>query len=113
MTCVLALIFAAPSAAQQGRRLVDCRVESEGKVQVSGKCRFVPDEGGTFTLQNADPNQPLYGEILMVTVAVVSPGNADVRGLTRYGINSRWGAAKRSARDPACWEGADFRICAR
>ena len=110
---LLSLAYAAPALGEGKVRVVDCRIESAGKVEVSGKCRFIPDEGGTFTLENADPNKPLYGEILMVTVSIVSPGNAEVRGLTRHGINSRWGAAKRSAQDRACWEGSDFRICAR
>ena len=110
---LLALASAAPALGEAKVRVVDCRIESAGRVEVSGKCRFIPDDGGTFTLENTDQNKPLYGEILMVTVAVVSPGKAEVRGLTKAGINSRWGEATRSARDPACWDGSDFRICAR
>jgi len=110
--CLLLPLLAAPALAQGGGRLVDCRVESEGKVVVSGKCRFVPEAGGSFTLENRDAKRPLYGEILMVTVSIVSPGNAEVRGLTRQGINSRWGEARRSNQDRACWEGSDFKICA-
>ena len=110
---LLALASAAPALGETKVRVVDCRIESASKVEVSGKCRFIPDDGGTFTLENADQDKPLYGEILMVTVAIVSPGKAEVRGLTKAGINSRWGEATRSTRDPACWDGSDFKICAR
>ena len=61
----------------------------------------------------ADGKSRLYGEILDVSVFIVAPGEAEVRGLTVHGINSRWGPAKRSTQDAACWMGADFRICAR
>jgi len=106
--------LAAPCLAQGKSRLVDCRVESEGKVQVSGKCRFTPDQGGSFTLEHADPKRTVFfGEVMSVTVSVVSPGVAEVRGLTRQGVNSRWGEARRSASDRACWQGSDFKICAR
>ena len=104
----------APCFAQGKARLVDCRVESEGKVQVNGKCRFIPDEGGSFTLEHADTKRAVFfGEILSVTVSIVSPGVAEVRGLTRQGVNSRWGEARRMTSDRACWQGSDFKICAR
>ena len=110
----IALAPAAPSLAEGPGRLVDCRVESEGKVQVSGKCRFTPDSGGSFTLEHADPKRSVFfGEIMSVTVSIVSPGVAEVRGLTRQGVNSRWGEARRMANDRACWQGSDFKICAR
>ena len=64
-------------------------------------------------LNAADGKSRLYGEILDVSVLIMAPGEAEVRGLTAHGINSRWGPAKRSAQDAACWVGADFRICAR
>ncbi len=107
------LIGPAAPALAEGSRIVTCRVESEGRVQVNGPCRFTPDQGGSFTLENADQNRPLFGTILMVTVSVVSPGTAEVRGLTRQGVNSRWGEAQRSNDDRSCWVGSDFRICAR
>jgi hypothetical protein len=111
---LLAAVPAAPCLAQGKSRLVDCRVESEDKVQVAGKCRFTPDEGGSFTLGHADARRTIFfGEIMSITVSIVSPGVAEVRGLTRQGVNSRWGEARRMARDRACWQGSDFKICAR
>jgi hypothetical protein len=110
---VLALAATAAASAQENSRIVDCRVESEGKVVVNGKCRFTPEPGGSFTLESATANRPLFGSILQVSVALISPGTAEVRGLTRQGINSRWGEAQRSNDDRSCWVGSDFRICAR
>jgi hypothetical protein len=111
---LVSVALAAPCVAQGKARLVDCRVESEGKVQVSGKCRFTPDEGGSFTLEHADAKRTVFfGEIMSVTVSIVSPGVAEVRGLTRQGVNSRWGEARRMSNDRACWQGSDFKICAR
>ena len=93
-------------------RRVDCEIQSASG-RLSGPCRFVSEKGGSFALANADGEATLIGEVVMVSVAVVSPGVAEVRGLTTAGINSRWGEARRSTSDPACWEGSDFRICAR
>jgi hypothetical protein len=88
-------------------------VETAGKVEMSGACRFTREKGSSFALASANRDKPLFGEILMVSVSIVSPDVAEVRGLTMRGNNSRWGAARRSPRDRACWEGSDFRICAR
>ena len=110
----VSLALAAPCLAEGKVRIVDCRVESEGKVQVRGKCRFIPDEGGSFTIEHADPKRTVFfGEIMSVSVTIISPGVAEVRGLTRQGVNSRWGEARRMANDRACWQGSDFKICAR
>jgi hypothetical protein len=97
---------------QSGGRVAQCRVESAGRIQVSGPCRFTAEKGGSFALENSNRSRPLFGEIIMVSVAIVSPGVAEVHGLTQSGNNSRWGQARRSKRDGACWEGADFRIYA-
>ncbi|MSP03628.1 MAG: hypothetical protein EXR07_21700 [Acetobacteraceae bacterium] len=95
-------------------KTADCRIESGGKIVFSGPCDFFSDgTEGSFGLGNRDKQKQLYPGILSVYVGVVSPGVADVRGLTRDGINSRWGEAKRSAKDRACWIGTDFSICAR
>ena len=111
---LLSLTLAVQGLAQSSGKIASCRVESAGKVEVNGPCKFTPEgTAGSFTLENRDPQKALYGSILMVTVSVVSPGTAEVRGLTRRGINSRWGEAKRSSEDRACWAGSDFKICAR
>jgi hypothetical protein len=84
------------------------------RVVFDGPCRFLPDgKGGSFSLSALDAQAPLYTGILVVSVSVVAPGEAEVRGLTAEGINSRWGEARRSKADPACWTGSDFEVCAR
>src|SRR5262245_6871403 len=85
-----ALALPDPAAAQSGGRLVECRVETGGKVEVNGRCQFTPEQGGSFTLEHANRGRPLFGDILMVSVFIVEPGVAEVRGLTRAGVNSRW-----------------------
>lgn len=107
----LALVAAAAEA-QAGERAVRCRVVSSNSLVVDGKCLFDADADGSFHLGNVDESKPLFDEVLLVNVALVAPGVAQVRGLTRAGINSLWGEAHRSARDRACWDGADFQICA-
>ena len=81
-----------------------------GSVQYAGKCDFTRS-GGSFSLSPIG-RASFPGGINPVSVAIDTPGGAEVRGLTRDGINSRWGEARRSKKDPACWEGSDFRICA-
>jgi hypothetical protein len=104
-----------PSLAQEqpAGRVAQCRVETAGKIEMNGPCRFKSEAGGSFTLENIDPAKPLFGQTLTVSVSIVAPETADVRGLTAQGINSRWGAARHSTRDPACWENNDFMVCAR
>ena len=81
-----------------------------GSVHYVGKCDFIRG-GGSFSLSPIG-RASFPGGINPVSVAIDTPGVAEVRGLTRDGINSRWGEARRSKKDPACWEGSDFRICA-
>lgn len=95
-------------------RDVGCRIEQQGKVVLDRACDFQADgRDGSFVLSARGRQGELLPGISLVTVSVISPGLAEVRGLTRDGINSRWGEARRSARDGACWDGGDFRICAR
>lgn len=90
-----------------------CTIESNGQTEFHGNCDFQAERGGSFSIAQFDPNRPLYSSILFVSVSIVSRGVAEVRGLTTDGINSRWGEARRSQNDRACWVGSDFKICAR
>lgn len=111
---MLVAFIASAACAHAKPRTVECLVESAGKTEVKGPCHFSASKGGTFSLsRDKEASKPLYGAIRSVTVYVLEPGKAEVRGLTEDGINSRWGEATRSTKDPACWEGSDFRICAR
>lgn len=110
---LLAVVAATtPARAQSGPRTVDCLIESSGTPTVNGKCRFNSDGGGSFSLESTDVRRSISGPIRIVTVTIVKPGVAEVRGLTKDGINSRWGEARRSRQDKGCWQGSDFKVCA-
>ena len=97
-------------AAQAQAKNARCVIDSEG-TSYRGPCQYNVARGGTFTLSPAHGRS--FGEgVVSVTVYVTGRGVADVRGLTRDGINSRWGRAVRSRRDSACWVGEDFSVCA-
>jgi hypothetical protein len=112
-----ALLLMMASQAVAADRVVKCQIDSandKGKTVVAyrGKCLFSTEKGGAFSLSHpSSKNKPLYGSILVVSVAIEG-GAAEVRGLTKDGINSRWGIAKRSSKDKACWAGDDFKVCA-
>jgi hypothetical protein len=91
---------------------VKCEIYSNGKIAVNGKCKLFPEKGGSFALSSLD-GKPLLENIIDVSVTITGEGIAEVRGLTTDGINSRWGEAKRSPIDKACWEGSDFKVCVR
>ena len=74
-----------------------------------GKCIFILDSDGSFALMT--PNNDYIMGASPISVRITKPGHAEVRGLTAYGINSRWGPAKRSEKDKACWLGDGFSIC--
>jgi|WetSurMetagenome_2_1015567.scaffolds.fasta_scaffold12063_2 hypothetical protein len=113
-----ALLLLIGSQATAADRTIKCQIDAaddEGKTVTvyKGMCLFSAEEGGSFSLSNpASKDKSLYGSILVVNVYVVSNGVAEVRGLTKDGINSRWGEAKRSPKTRACWVGTDFKVCA-
>jgi len=93
-------------------RKVKCQIDSNGEPTYKGSCLFLPDTKGSFSLANPAKGKLLTGTISMVSVTVIEKGVAEVRGLTTDGVNSRWGEAKRSLKDKACWQGEDFKVCA-
>ncbi len=90
-------------------RNAQCMIVSNGESRFEGVCDFIADRDGSFSVGKARGHKFL--DIDPISVVMVSPGVAEVRGVTRDGINSRWGDAKRSRSDPACWIGEDFKIC--
>ncbi|QMT34012.1 hypothetical protein LNQ82_06000 [Conchiformibius steedae DSM 2580] len=89
-----------------------CLIESSGEILFKGKCNFSADRDGSFTLENIRRNGELYDNILMVSVSIVSPKVAHVRGVTSFGNSSYWGDVRRSRTQPACWANNEFKICA-
>jgi hypothetical protein len=106
----LLALLALSAAAEAKPRSARCAIQAAGEKPYRGPCLFAAERGGSFSV-SAPGRTRLFPEIGSVTVAIVRPGAAEVSGLTRSGINSRWGPARRSRRDVACWDGADFRIC--
>ena len=104
--------YALPATADaQGGRTARCTIAGAGLPAYRGACRFVPEGGGSFTVM--PPRGGSFpGGVTAVSVSIAERGVAEVRGLTANGINSRWGTARRSSRDRACWVGADFSVCA-
>jgi len=101
----------APSPAAAPARTSRCIVKSAGSREYRGPCRFIPEGNGSFMLEPVK-RRFIQDNVSSVSVSIVAPGLAEVRGLTGDGVNSRWGEARRSPRDKACWAGSDFRICA-
>jgi hypothetical protein len=104
------LIAAGFAAAPAQAKIARCVIDSEG-TSYRGPCQYNVARGGTFTLTPVR-ERTFAGGALSITVYMVRPGVADVRGLTEAGVNSRWGRAVRTRRDRACWAGEDFTICA-
>lgn len=109
---ISALLLTAQLAVASEKQ-VKCEISSNHKMVFKGTCLFLSEPHGTFSLSNSDKSKPLYDNISLLTVAMIKKNLAEVRGLTTDGINSRWGSAKRSIKDRACWVGTDFKICAR
>ena len=103
-----------PAVDSRGAKLSKCRISSGSGANRSiyqGPCYFFASSNGSFSVNHAAA-KPLINAVTMVTVSILESGEAEVRGLTVNGNNSRWGPAKRSASDKACWLGSDFEICA-
>jgi hypothetical protein len=99
------------NGAEAKPRAATCAIKSNGNADYRGPCAFEAERGGSFTI--APSGKRRFPGVTSISLHVVEPGLAEVRGLTRDGINSRWGEARRSRRDRACWQGSDFSICVR
>jgi len=87
-----------------------CEITAKGE-RVDGPCRFSARRGGSFDIAMMD--ERTMGGASSLSLDVVGPGMGEVRGLTPFGVRSRWGEARRMVQDRACWRGADFTICVR
>lgn len=113
-TAIASLILGLILGHDAQAREVRCAIYENRSLALDGPCNFEPDgRDGSFILSSLRRGGALVNDIVMISVTIVSLGVAEVRGLTRAGGNSRWGEARRSAQDRACWIGADFQICAR
>jgi hypothetical protein len=105
---VASLAFAAGASAKP--KTARCAISSAGNPAYRGPCTFLPEKGGSFDLGPIG-RKLFFDDVSSLSVWITEPGVAEVRGLTTGGINSRWGEARRSRKDPACWQGEDFSIC--
>jgi hypothetical protein len=90
-----------------------CVIENEGQT-FEGPCNFRAEKGGSFTITPIDPAWPFFDAYASITVQVTAPGYAqEVRSLSAdpSPSNSRWGDARRSTSNKACWVGRGFKIC--
>lgn len=94
-------------------KVARCEISTSGKVTFKGNCLFSAEQDGSFSLWNIQKDKELIEGVSIISVSIIDKGVADVRGLTSDGINSRWGEAKRSQKDKACWQGSGFKICVR
>jgi hypothetical protein len=108
----LAFIVLCGQGAFAADKIVKCEISSANTIDFKGNCIFGSEKGGSFALSSVHKKKPLYKGVAVITVSMVKKGVAEVRGLTENGNNSRWGEAKRSEKDKACWEGEDFKVCA-
>lgn len=96
------------SAARPGK----CTITSGGHTYTykPSDCIITSEKDGDISWYVIEKKNgsPLLEEILSVSIVEMSPEEADVSGVTTFGVNSRWGQAKR---DGSCWAGEDFRIC--
>ena len=111
ITAASALLLTISAASPIMARSADCLIKAGGETLFRGECGFQSDANGSFAI-HAGKSGRFLENIEMVSVSILSKGRADVRGLTDKGINSRWGSARRSRKDRACWVGTDFKICA-
>lgn len=87
-----------------------CEITARGE-RVDGPCRFMPRRSGSFDIAMLDGRA--MGGATSLSLDILSPGRGEVRGLTAFGVRSRWGEARRMSEDRACWRGADFTLCVR
>ncbi len=92
-------------------RTIDCQITTIDTSH-KGKCHFIAEKGGSFTLSSINSHNPLIGDTKTLHVYIVDKGIAEVDSLHEDGITTSWGTATRSQKQKACWVGDDFKICA-
>jgi hypothetical protein len=103
------LAVACPAEAKIAR----CVIVVEGRVGLDGPCNFQSEgRGGSFSLAAVNPQNWLMRDAGTMSLWVTKPGIADVFVVQERA--SRWGKARRSKTDKACWIGIEssFKICA-
>lgn len=89
---------------------IDCQITTDD-ISYKGKCNFITEKGGSFTLGNINGQNSLIGDTRTLHVYIVDKGIAEVDSLHEDGIKTSWGTATRSQKQKACWIGENFKIC--
>ncbi len=87
-----------------------CEIISYGQKYSINNTQIVIEKNDNITIYTLKRGNKtsLFDEVMLLTVAEVLPGVAQVYGITKNGCNSRWGEAKFNGK---CWVGSDFQIC--
>lgn len=111
MLVSLAVLAAVVTPAQARPRVAQCVITGRDTDPWRGPCLFTAERDGSFSV-SPTRGRTFSDGVQMISIAVTSRGEGEVRGLTSEGVNSMWGHSVRSRRDPACWIGDDFSVCA-
>ena len=66
-----------------------CSITEGRRITYNGPCDFSPDgRDGSFSLSSRLPQSYLLKEISVLSVSMIAPGFAEVRGLTSAGTNT-------------------------
>ena len=109
MQSLMLFLLLLAGGAEAKPRTAQCVVKSNETPEFRGPCRFHLGEKGSFTIEPKSKRS--FGGASSISVYLIGKSEAEVRGITRDGVNSRWGMATRSRRDRACWQGSDFSVC--
>jgi hypothetical protein len=111
---VLTIILAGLAAVTPAQaRIARCVVIVESRSLLDGPCEFrSEDRDGSFSLAAVNAQDWLMPDAGTISLWVTKPGLAEV--FVVQARSSRWGQAKRSKTDRACWIGAEgsYKICA-
>jgi hypothetical protein len=106
---IVGVALASPAHAKAAR----CVVTVEKRTIIDGPCSFQAEDGdGSFSLAAVNPQAWLTSEVGSLALWVKKPGFGEVFVVGERA--SRWGTARRSKTDKACWIGSagNFKICA-
>lgn len=114
-SAAIAIISAMASSmawSDQAFQDASCQVTSGGKTLDVQDCQaiYTAEPGSAteeFSIQRKN-KEPLSDSVTMISVFEFQKDQAMVTGLTKDGINSKWGTAEKKN---GCWEGSDFKIC--
>lgn len=107
VTGIATFAVPSPAAAQTTAR---CDIGNSDGESYHGPCIFTLGPKGSFSVVRYG-NAPIVEDLVEVRVIVISPGVAEVHGVTASNTELRWGRATRATSNKACWRSTSFWIC--